>query len=149
MSGNEFLFFEVIFIYSPINPSNTLSVSPESVTDLLSSHLINKSPPSKTTLFSLVLLFNDEAATNVAHAPDPHAEVIPTPLSQTLILKDLSSNTDTNSIFANLGKIECFSNLGPIEFIFKFSSSSELFINITACGFPMDKQKASNSSNLT
>ena len=53
ISGKEFLFFEVIFIYSPINPSNTLSVSPERVTDPLSSHLINKSPPSKTILFSL------------------------------------------------------------------------------------------------
>ena len=63
MSGNEFLFFEEIFNYSPMNPSNTFSVSPESVTDPLSSHLIIKSPPSKTILFSFALLFKIDAAT--------------------------------------------------------------------------------------
>ena len=76
-------------------------------------------------------MFNEEAATNAAQAPDPHAEVIPTPLSHTLILRDLSSKTDTNSIFANSGKIECFSNRGPIEFMFKFSSSSRLFQSVS------------------
>ena len=57
-------------------PSNTFSTSPESVTVLSLSQFINKWPPSKIILFSLGLLFKTDAATSVAHAPDPQANVI-------------------------------------------------------------------------
>ncbi len=91
-----------------------------------------KSPPSILTRDFLPALWFRYAATAVAQAPVPHAMVMPEPLSQTLILKEPSGNTSTNSTFVRSGKSGWFSSFGPIAGKFTSFISS---MKTTKCGF--------------
>ena len=67
-------------------------------------------------LTSLLVKFNLEAATAVAQAAEPHARVIPAPLSQTFKFIFYSSIIYANETFALLGNILFSSIFFPTSF---------------------------------
>ena len=87
-----------------ISPSKTFTAGPVIYTcPSVSSHLILSVPPSIITDDSLPHLPVYAAATAVAHAPVPHAIVIPEPRSHTLMRISPFERICANSTFTRSG----------------------------------------------
>mmetsp|Transcript_337 Transcript_337/g.1132 ORF Transcript_337/g.1132 Transcript_337/m.1132 type:complete len:208 (-) Transcript_337:355-978(-) len=105
---------------------------------LLSSHSIIKLPPGRFTLTFLSVRPVKLQATAEAHAPVPHANVRPAPLSHTKKSTSPLLKTFINSVLVLCGNVSWFSNIGPTASSFLLrSSNSSLLTNTTAWGLPI------------
>ena len=95
--------------------------------------MILRDPPSNITSAFGFVSPSSQAATNEAHAPEPQANVLPTPLSQTFVLILFLFITSQISTFTFAGKSGSFSIIGRIFWIFNVFKS---LVKNTMWGFP-------------
>src|SRR5690606_33687875 len=73
------------FVHRLHSDSNTLTAGPVKTTGPSPGHSMRSVPPGRRTLTTSSTRPRTRAAATIAHAPEPHARVSPTPRSQTRI----------------------------------------------------------------